>query len=109
MFQPIDFDWDAANLSHIARHRVEPEEAEEAATDPAGIPSGNTHRGPQGQRRAGTIGATEDGRVLLVIFEFREHRVRVVTAYDASSEQRARYYSGVAPTHSEETLSGRAK
>lgn len=87
------FDWDLANLEHIARHKVEREEAEEAVTDPAGIPSGNAHRGPQGQRRAGTIGATEDGRVLLVIFELRENRVRVVTAYDASSEQRAAYYA----------------
>jgi len=27
--EPIEFDWDAANVGHIARHGVKPEEVEE--------------------------------------------------------------------------------
>lgn len=30
----MEFDWDEANVAHIARHGVRPWEAEEALTDP---------------------------------------------------------------------------
>lgn len=89
----MDFDWNFGNLDHIARHKVEPEEAEEAVTDPAAIPAKDVHRGPQGQRRTAIIGATEAGRVLLVVFEVRNRLVRVVTAYIANAEQRTDYYA----------------
>ena len=88
----MDFDWDAGNLEHIARHKVEPEEAEEAVTDPAAIPADQVYRGSKGEHRFGLIGATEAGRVLIVIFEERREKVRVVTAYPADAEQRAAYY-----------------
>lgn len=79
----MNFDWDFANLEHIARHRVEPEEAEEAVTDPAALET-PAHRGPLGQRRYGVIGATEAGRVLAIFYEFRRERLRVVTVRDAT-------------------------
>ncbi|BDP43165.1 hypothetical protein DAETH_31340 [Deinococcus aetherius] len=91
--QPTEFDWDFANLDHIARYKIEPEEAEEAVTDPAAVLANKVHRGPQGQRRIGIIGTTEAGRVLFVVLEPRRGKVRVVTALNASSEQRDAYYS----------------
>jgi uncharacterized protein len=33
IYSGMDFDWDDNNLDHIARHGVEPEEAEEAVLD----------------------------------------------------------------------------
>ena len=30
MAEELQFEWDAANVSHIARHKVTPEEAEQA-------------------------------------------------------------------------------
>ncbi|WP_045233562.1 BrnT family toxin [Deinococcus pimensis] len=84
------FDWDHHNVGHIAAHKVEPEEAEEAATDPAGLPF-EAHRGPKGQRRFGILGATEFGRVLVVILEPRGERVRVCTARPATKSERTLY------------------
>lgn len=88
----MDFDWDSANLEHIARHKVEAEEVEEAASDPAALGT-PAHRGPLGQRRYGLIGATEAGRVLVIFYEFREARVRVVTVRAATPQERTRYYT----------------
>ncbi|WP_102125629.1 BrnT family toxin [Deinococcus planocerae] len=88
----MEFDWDFANLEHIARHKVEPEEAEEALRDPAVLET-PAHRGPLGQRRYGIIGATEAGRVLVIFYELRGERIRVVTVRAATPEERTRYYT----------------
>jgi uncharacterized DUF497 family protein len=89
----LDFDWDFGNLDHIARHKVEPEEAEEATTDPAALEAEKVYRGPLGQRRFGLIGATETGRVLFVVLEERGEKFRVVPAYTAAPEQQGSYYT----------------
>jgi uncharacterized protein len=88
----MDFDWDFANLEHIARHKVEQAEAEEALTDPAALKT-FAYRGPNGQPRFGLIGATEEGRVLVVYHELRKEKIRVVTVRLATPEERALYYS----------------
>lgn len=88
----MEFDWDFANLDHIARHKVEPEEAQEVVNDPAVLET-PAHRGPLGQRRYGLIGATEAGRVLVIFYELRGERIRVVTVRAATPEERTRYYS----------------
>ena len=85
------FDWDPANIDHIARHKVEPEEAEEVVQDPAALPFA-AHRGPQGQPRFGVLGATEAGWVLVVVLEERQGRLRVVTARPATEAERARSF-----------------
>ena len=87
----MEFDWDFSNLEHIARHKVEQTEAEEAATDPALISAETVHRGPDGERRSAVIGATEDGRVLFVVFVIRAEKFRVVTARPANTAERLRY------------------
>lgn len=88
----MDFDWDFSNLEHIARHKVEQAEAEEALTDPAALRT-SAHRGPLGQTRFGFIGATEEGRVLVVYHELRAGRIRVVTVRAATPEERALYHT----------------
>lgn len=82
----MKFDWDPANIDHIARHKVEPEEG---CRTPAALPFA-AHRGPHGQPRFGVLGATEAGRVLVVLEE-RQDRLRVVTARPATEAERARY------------------
>jgi uncharacterized DUF497 family protein len=84
------FDWDEHNVEHIARHRVEPEEAEEAILDPrrVGVPAYST----EDERRLGFIGATEAGRVLFVVITRRGPSWRVVTARDATDRARRRYH-----------------
>ena len=85
----MGFDWDDDNLDHIARHQVEPEEAEEALSDPDLIVT-DAYNTPT-EQRAAVVGATEDGRILFVVYMVREARFRVVTARDANKSQKRAY------------------
>ena len=53
------FEWDDANVDHIARHDVRPEEAEDALTDPLRI--GAPAYAAEGERRWAILGATIAG------------------------------------------------
>jgi uncharacterized DUF497 family protein len=60
--QEIEFDWDPANLSHVARHALRPEEAEQVILNEpldAGIEM------VDGEERFLNIGSTDQGRILL--------------------------------------------
>jgi uncharacterized protein len=85
----VEFDWDDANEEHIAEHGITPEEAEEAMSDRR-RQSQPAYSTPT-ERRRGTLGATEDGRVLVVIYTYRRGAIRVVTARDANAAERRRY------------------
>ena len=83
------FSWDDANIDHVAKHGLEPEDVEEALLDPEGVeaPAYNSGR----ETRYGFIGATEAGRVLFVVFTERNGDIRVVIAFDANARQKRRY------------------
>ena len=57
----MKFDWDEANTTHIARHGVRPEEAEEALTDPRRLVL--RIRSQAGEERWTALGATEDQEI----------------------------------------------
>lgn len=59
----VEFDWDEANEAHIARHGIEPAEAEEAATDPDRV-AAPAYRSQRGKPRQGVTGRTEGGLIL---------------------------------------------
>jgi uncharacterized DUF497 family protein len=86
-----DFEWDEYNEDHIARHGVDPYEAEEAATDPGAV-----------FRRSGSdrfnnprylcLGRTESGRILFLVLDRKwEGRWRVGTARNAVPRERKDY------------------
>jgi len=83
------FEWDEYNIEHIARHDVEPWEAEDAAYDPqrVGAPAYNVGR----ERRWALLGMTEAGRILFMVFTRRRGRVHVVMARDAKEPEKRRY------------------
>ena len=85
----MQFDWDDANVEHIAAHDVEPEEAEQIFEDPRRARL-SVYSTP-GERRWGWVGATVHGRVLAVINTRRLGAIRVVTARDATLRERRRY------------------
>lgn len=76
----IEFDWDNANLEHIAEHDVTAEEVESALY---GITLDIEYQDWHGEERFAELGATAQGRYLVVWTTWRGNRLRVVTAYDA--------------------------
>ena len=84
------FDWDDGNLDHIVRHGVNSIEAEGALLDPRRIGSSAYNVGTE--TRWGVLGATENGRILVVVFTRRGQLIRVVTARDATVVERRRYW-----------------
>lgn len=91
MFDRYEFEWDEDNADHIARNRVKTWEAEEAVAD-----GGRAPLSARGEDRAGAIGMTEDGRVLVVIVDRVEREGvgkvrRAVTARDATENEKKIY------------------
>lgn len=81
----MQFDWNEANIRHIARHRITPEEAEQVIeNDPfdGGLALRN------GELRRVHIGETDMGRVLVVVVNERGEMLRVVTARDTRPNER---------------------
>jgi len=74
------FDWDDANIGHIAEHDVAPEEAEEVVL---GDPLDVGFEVVDGEDRWAYIGETDEGRILRVTITLRGERMRVVTAFEA--------------------------
>lgn len=73
----LAFDWDEANLSHIARHDVDPDEAEQVVrNDPVDV----NYETVSDEARWTSVGHTDSMRVLLVVWTMRGERCRVVTA-----------------------------
>ena len=77
-------------MAHIARHAVTPGEAEEALSDPERTARQTYSK--DGEVRAAVTGLTYDERLPTVIVTLRPvQRVRVVTARDASRQERLDY------------------
>jgi len=85
----LEFDWDEDNLRHIARHSVTAEEVEYALERPTLDVEFQSDRGEERFKEAG---ATAAGRVLEIITTWRGSKIRVVTAYDASSYVAEEYH-----------------
>jgi uncharacterized DUF497 family protein len=67
------------NVGHVARHSVLPEEAEQVIlNDPVDLGLEIV----EGEERYLNLGATVQGRVLLVVTTWRGERVRVVTGFE---------------------------
>jgi uncharacterized DUF497 family protein len=86
------FEWDDHNVEHIARHGVTPEEAEDALGDPRRVGAGAYST--EDEQRWAAIGATQTGRVLVVIFTVRPNGPWVITARDATEREKRRYSRG---------------
>jgi uncharacterized DUF497 family protein len=87
MLEPM-FDWDDANIAHIARHRVTVAEAEAALlNDPYDLDV-QIH---DDEERAFQIGTTRTGRILALVSIIRNDRIRVLTAFPAKPWHKSLY------------------
>jgi hypothetical protein len=85
------FDWDEANVGHIARHGVTPEEAEQVISGDPLVIGSNLYNG---ELRTVCLGRTGAGRPLTVVHTIRNQRIRVVTAYPVKRRKTKIYESG---------------
>lgn len=83
------FDWDEANINHIARHKVEPDEAEDAYLDENAKPAPAYNQGRE-ERRA-IIGKTYGGRILFMVYTYRGDLVCILSARSADSSEKRKY------------------
>jgi len=82
------FEWDDANILHIAEHSVVPEEAEEIILgDPLDVGFGLV----DGEERWSYLGETNDGRIMWVTITLRGKRMRVVTAFEPEKHWKVFY------------------
>ena len=87
----MEFDWDAGNLQHIARHGIRPKEAEEAVL----IEPLEADVQPRGsEERVLCFGRTKSGRMLTILYTERRGKIRVVTAYEMTKPQQQMYFEG---------------
>ena len=84
------FEWDDGNSSkNLDKHRVTTDECQEVfATDPL-LKHDFAHS--HEEERVCAWGATTDGRLLAVVFTFRDNLIRVISARDMSSKERQKY------------------
>jgi uncharacterized DUF497 family protein len=88
MAEELKFHWNEANISHIARHDVTPEEAEQALrNDPFEV----DYEIVEGEERWTSIGHTNHLRVLKLVWTLRDEVVRVVTAIEAPKSEAREY------------------
>ena len=82
------FDWDAANVEHIARHGVTPRECEQAYRNG---PLVIERQKRKHERRRLCLGETNTGRLLTFVIMERKGKIRFVTAYPMQPQQREIY------------------
>ena len=87
----MTFEWDAANRTHIARHDVTPEEAEQAVRIEPLDADVQQH---ESEACVLCFGRTNSGRLLTVLYTGRRGRIRVITDYDMTEEQQQLYFEG---------------
>jgi uncharacterized DUF497 family protein len=76
----IEFDWDEANIRHIALHDISVEEVESVLN---GFTVELETQDGYDEERFSEIGVTSAGRYLIVVTTLRGTRTRPVTAFDA--------------------------
>lgn len=86
----MEFDWDAGNLKHIARHGVTPREAEEAVLIEPLEADVQPH---ESEERVLCFGR-QNGRLLTILYTERRGKIRVVTAYEMTKQQQRMYLEG---------------
>ena len=82
----VAFEWDEANIAHIARHNVTPEEAEEVFFDKDNALDEDIKHSTL-EKRLIIIGKTQKGRLLYQIFTKRGDKIRVISSRDINKKE----------------------
>ena len=82
----VGFEWDEANIEHIARHNVAPSEAEDVFFDTKNVLDEDIEHSIAEDRFI-IIGKTKEGRLLYQIFTKRGNKIRVISARDINKKE----------------------
>ena len=86
----MDITWDPSKAaSNIRLHRVSFEEAQTALYDPFALTREDDDA--QDERRFVTLGRAASGRLLVVVYTYRDETIRLISAWKATAVQRRRY------------------
>ncbi len=78
-----DIEWSQADIFHIARHGVEPEEVEEVCFEGEPFILRSRHN------RYFALGQTKNGRYLTIVFEYlRQNKAKIITVRAMSEAER---------------------
>lgn len=80
------FEWDEANVEHIARHNVSPAEAEEIFFDTKNVLDEDIEHSIA-ENRFIIIGKTKGKRLLYQIFTKRGNKIRVISSRDINKKE----------------------
>ncbi len=80
------FEWDSANVKHIANHNVLPWEAEEVFSDKENALREDVEHSAV-EKRFIIIGKTQEGRLLYQVFTRRGDRIRVISSRDINKKE----------------------
>ena len=84
----IQFDWDQENVGHLGLHEVSRQEFEQVLiNDPVDL----EYQIEASEERFKSVGVTDSGRVLVVVWTIRRGKVRAVTAYPGSKRDEIRF------------------
>lgn len=93
------FEWDEANKKHVAKHKVTPEEAEQAIVGkPLDIELQRAEEADDEERLL-QLGETVNGRILQIVTTWRGGKVRVISAWDAPKQLRMYYLAEMRRRH----------
>lgn len=85
MASGIEFDWDEANRRHLAAHNVSPTEFEEVLDNE---PIDLTFDQMEGEERYRSVGLTNRGRLLTIVWTIRDGKVRAITGFPSGVSDR---------------------
>ncbi len=77
----IEFDWDDENKKHLAVHKVTPVEFEQVLNN---HPLDLTYQSIDNEERYRSVGLTNGGRLLSIVWTVRNGKVRPITGFPAS-------------------------
>ena len=89
MADAVEFDWDEQNKEHLKSHRVSPQEFQQVVEIG---PLDLEYQLEGGEERYKSLGITNRGRALIVVWTLREGQVRAITAYPAGKSYEKLYW-----------------
>jgi len=95
----LNFDWDEANLGHIAKHDVTREEAEQAILNDPLDTELQIVEGSSDEERLLQVGETDKGRILQLLTTWRGGKVRVISVWDAPKQVKTYYLAEMRRRH----------